>query len=182
MDPLDAHQRAQDAFAAVLSNVAADQLDAPTPCTEWTVADLIDHVVTGNERVAQRAGAYQQPPARPGDLLQAHRNAAAAAQRAFAGPDGMTTMFELPFGQVPGSVVIGMRSTDALTHAWDLATATGQPTDLDPELATDLLAAARERLRPDFRGPGKPFAEERPCAPGRPPIDQLAAFLGRSVD
>ncbi|MGH3633736.1 TIGR03086 family metal-binding protein [Mycobacterium sp.] len=181
MDALVAHQRAQDAFAGVLANVSPDELSAPTPCSEWTIADLIEHVVGGNERVGQWAGLHDQPPARPDSLIAAHLAGAAAAQQVFARPDGITAGYELPFGQVPGAVLIGMRSTDLLTHAWDLAAATGQSTDLDPELATHLLAAARERVQPAFRGPGRFFGEEQPCSPDRPPADQLAAFLGRKV-
>jgi hypothetical protein len=60
--------------------------------------------------------------------------------------------------------------------------ATGQSTDLDPELATEQLAAVRQAVRPEFRGPGKPFGEEQPCPSGRPTADQLAAFLGRRVE
>ena len=182
MDALVAHERAQDVFAGVLANVSPEVLSAPTPCSEWTIGDLIEHVVGGNERVGQWAGVDEPPPARPDSLVDAHLAGASAAQQVFARPGGMTAMFELPFGQLPGSVVIGMRSTDVLTHAWDLAAATGQPTDLDPELATYLLSVARERLQPDFRGPGKPFGEEQPCPADRPPADQLAAFLGRKVD
>lgn len=62
-----------------------------------------------------------------------------------------------------------------------LAAATGQSTDLDPELAVERLAAARALVGPQFRGPGKPFADEKPCPRERPPADQLAAFLGRTV-
>lgn len=181
MDALVAHQRAQEAFAGVLANVSPDELGAPTPCSEWTVADLIEHVVGGNERVGQWAGADEPPPARPDSLIEAHLASATSAQQVFARPGGMTAMFELPIGTLPGSVVIGMRSTDVLTHAWDLAAATGQSTDLDPELSAYLLSAARERLRPDFRGHGKPFGAEQPCPADRPPADQLAAFLGRKV-
>lgn len=181
MDALVAHQRAQDAFGGVLANVSPEELDAPTPCSDWTIGELIEHVLGGNERVCQWAGLTEQPPARPDGLVQAHLAGATAAQQAFARPGGMTALFELPFGQLPGSVVIGMRSTDALTHAWDLAAATGQSTDLDPELATYLLGLARERVQPDFRGPGKFFGEQQPCPAERPPADQLAAFLGRTV-
>jgi uncharacterized protein (TIGR03086 family) len=181
MDPLAAHHRAQDAFAGVLANVSADQLGAPTPCSKWTIRDLIEHVLSGNEHVGRWAGIYQQPAARPDNLVDAHRATAAAAQGVFARPDGITITFELPFAQIPGRVFIGMRTTDVLTHAWDLAAATGQSTDLDPELATQQLAAARQGVGPEFRGPGRPFGEEQPCPVGRPPADQLAAFLGRKV-
>jgi uncharacterized protein (TIGR03086 family) len=181
MDPLVAHQRAQDAFAALLANVGPDQLDAPTPCTEWTIRDLIEHVIGGNEQVVLGAQSPIGPPARPDDLLAAHRAAAAAAQQIFAGPDGMTTVFSLPFAALPGQIFVGLRTTDVLTHAWDLAAATGQSTQLDPELATEQLAAVRAFVGAQFRGPGKPFAEEQPCSSERAPADQLAAFLGRKV-
>lgn len=60
-----AHQRAQDAFAALLANVRADQLGGPTPCSEWTINDLIEHVVGGNEQVGRWAASPIEPPARP---------------------------------------------------------------------------------------------------------------------
>jgi uncharacterized protein (TIGR03086 family) len=181
MDPLVAHQRAQDAFAAVLANVGADQFDAPTPCSEWTISDLIEHVLFGNERVGIWSGLSEEPPARPDGAVAAHRATAAAAQEIFAGPDGMSMMFKLPFGEFPGQLFVGMRTSDVLTHAWDLAVATGQPTDIDPELSAESLAGVRAFVGPDFRGPGKPFGEERPCSSERAPADQLAAFLGRTV-
>ena len=73
-------------------------------------------------------------------------------------------MFKLPFAEIPGQIFIGMRTSDVLTHAWDLATATGQSTDLDPELATEQLAAVRAFVGPQFRGPGQPFGDEQPCS------------------
>jgi uncharacterized protein (TIGR03086 family) len=181
VDPLVAHQRAQDAFAGVLANVRPDQLGAPTPCSEWTVRDLIDHVIGGNEHVGQWAGSHEEPPVRLDNLVAAHRAAAAAAQEVFARPGGMATMFKLPIGEMPGQVFIGMRTSDVLTHAWDLAAGTDQSTDLDPELATEQLAAVRAFVGPQFRGPGKPFGDVQPCPSDRAPADQLAAFLGRQV-
>ena len=93
----------------------------------------------------------------------------------------MSSMFTHPIGQIPGQIYIGLRTTDVLTHAWDLAAATGQSTDLDPELATEQLAAVRGFVGPQFRGPGQFFAEEQPCSPERAPADHLATFLGRKV-
>jgi uncharacterized protein (TIGR03086 family) len=181
MDPLVAHQRAQEAFAGVLANVSPEQFGAPTPCSEWAIRDLIEHVVGGNEHVAIWSGKTDAAPDRPDDIVAAHRATAAAAQDVFAAPDGMSTMFKLPFGELPGQFFVGMRTSDVLTHAWDLATATGQPTDLDPELAGEQLEAVRAFVGPQFRGPDKPFGDEQPCSPERAPADQLAAFLGRKV-
>lgn len=177
-----AHQRAQEAFAAVLRHVRAGQLDAPTPCPGWTVRDLAHHVVGGNQRVAGVAAA---PPTAGADelaeLIRAHAESAAAVQAVFAAPDGLTRTFDVPFGVIPGAVCIQLRTADALTHAWDLAKATGQSTDLDPEVAAQTLEVSRRLVRPDLRGPGRPFAVEQPCSPDRPVADQLAAFLGRAV-
>ncbi len=181
MDPLVAHQRAQDVFAGVLANVNLDELGGATPCSEWTVNDLIEHVIGGNELVGPWGGRPDAPADRPVDLMDAFRASATAAQEFFARPDGMTNMFKLPFGELPGQLFIGLRTTDVLTHAWDLAAASGQSTDLDPELATDQLVAVRAFVGPQFRGPGKPFHDEEPCSPKHPPADQLAAFLGRKV-
>jgi uncharacterized protein (TIGR03086 family) len=179
MDQLAAHQRAQDVFASVLANIRSDQLGDPSPCTDWTVKALIDHVIVGNNRVVLLAGGDPLPA--PDDLSVAHAQTAAAAQAIFASAEGLTRLYELPIGTLPGSVFISLRTTDALAHAWDLARATGQPTGLDPELAAEMLSMARTLLTPELRGSGKPFRQEQPCPPGRPVADQLAAFLGRAV-
>jgi uncharacterized protein (TIGR03086 family) len=178
---LAAHQRAQDAFARVLARVTDDQLDAPTPCTEWTVRDLVGHVIAGNQRVATGAAWHAQGGEDVAELIALHGSSAEDAHAAFASSGGLDRTYELSLGSIPGSMVVGMRATDALVHAWDLARATGQSTsDIDEELAAELLAAARERVRPELRGPGKPFADEQPCGPGASASDRLAAFLGRS--
>jgi uncharacterized protein (TIGR03086 family) len=180
MDQLVAHQRAQDAFAAVLANVKADQMDLPSPCTEWTVKGVVDHVIGGNQWVQQLGG--KEPLTLPDDMASAHSASAQAAQAVFAAPDGLTRTFELPFGAIPGTIFVALRTGDALTHAWDLARATGQSTDLDAEVSAHILDATRALVTPAFRGPGRPFAEEQDCPPGRAVADQMAAFFGRKVD
>ena len=182
MDPLVAHQRAQDAFSSVLSSVGDEQLESPTPCSEWRVRDLVTHVIAGNQRVATGAASSPPPHETVADLVAQHAASAADAHAAFAAPGGLTRSFELPFATVPGSTMVGMRTTDVLTHAWDLAKATGQPTErIDQELAAELLDASRARVGAAMRGPGKPFADEQPCGSDASPVDRLAAFLGRAV-
>jgi uncharacterized protein (TIGR03086 family) len=181
MDPLLAHQRAQDAFAAVLAKTTPDQRDKPSPCTEWTAKGVIDHVIGGNQWVQQLAGREPAATANADDLVEAHATGAAGAQAVFAAPDGLSRVFTLPFGDMPGSVFISLRTGDLLAHAWDLAKSTGQPTDIDPEVATYVLGTGRQLLRPEFRGPGKPFAEEQKCPDGASAADAFAAFTGRAV-
>jgi uncharacterized protein (TIGR03086 family) len=180
MDPLVAHQRAQTTFAHVLVNVPSDQMSLPTPCPEWDVKALIDHVIAGNQRVVERAGG--QVASLPEDLGAAHRASAKAAQETFAEPQGLTRTYQLPVGELPGSAFIELRTSDLLVHAWDLATATGQPTDLDPELAEYVLAFAKQMMsRPGLRGDGRPYGEEQSWGDGHPVADRVAAFLGREL-
>jgi uncharacterized protein (TIGR03086 family) len=180
MDPLVAHQRAQDTFALVLGNVTSDQLSSLTPCPGWDVKDLVEHVISGNQRVVERAGGHVSPL--PEDLGAARRASAKAAQDTFAEPQALTRTYELPIGEVPGSTFIELRTSDLLVHAWDLAVATGQPTDLDPELAEDVLAFSKQMMsRPGLRGDGRPYGAEQPCGDERPAADRVAAFFGREL-
>jgi hypothetical protein len=70
-----------------------------------------------------------------------------------------------------------------INHGWDLARAIGHHTDLDPELADELLVQARVEILDAYRGPeGEAiFGPIVAAPPGACPADRLAAFLGRSV-
>jgi uncharacterized protein (TIGR03086 family) len=180
MDPLGAHQRAQDTFARVLVNVTSDQLSSPTPCPEWDVKALIDHVIAGNQRVVERGGGHAAPL--PEGVGAAHRASAKASQETFAEPQGLTRTYQISLGEVPGMVFLEIRTSDLLAHAWDLAIATGQPTDLDPELAEYVLEFLTQTMsRPGLRGEGRPYGEEQPCGDERSAADRVAAFLGRGL-
>jgi uncharacterized protein (TIGR03086 family) len=180
MDPLVAHQRAQDTFAHVLANVTSDHMSSCTPCPELDVKALIDHVIAGNQRVVERAGGQLTPL--PEDLGAAHRSSAKLAQEIFAQSGALSRTYQLPIGTIPGTTFLELRTSDLLTHAWDLAVGTGQPTDLDPELAEYVLTFSREMMsRPGLRGDGRPYGEEQPCADERPAADRVAAFLGREL-
>jgi uncharacterized protein (TIGR03086 family) len=179
VDQLAAHLRAQDVFGSVLANAAPERLSAPSPCQGWDAQGVIDHVVAGNQLVLRRAGL--EPVPLPDDARAAHSQSAAAAHAVFAAPGGLTRVFDTAAGSIPGTVFISLRTIDALVHGWDLAVATGQRADLDPELAAELLVVAKQLMSPQFRGPGRSFADEQPCPDDRPPADQLAAFLGRAI-
>ena len=171
---------------SVLEQVSADQMDQATPCASWNVAQLVDHLVGAQHFFL--SGLTGQPPAGAdagyagGDYLAAFDEVTAKAIEAF-GQDGvMEQTFTLPFGEMPGAALAGLAATDTFQHGWDLAKATGQSTDLAPELAGALLAQSRASIQESFRGPeGAPFGAEQPCPDGAPVADQLAAFLGRSV-
>lgn len=179
-------EQAVSVARAVLANVGEDQLGAATPCASWDVAALIDHMVgaqnfftaavTGEPPRADAAAATQ------GDYKAAFDAASAACIAAFDGDGVMETIVKAPFGDMPAPAFMGLAMTDTFQHAWDLARATGQTTDLAPVMAEQLLAASRASIQDSFRGPeGAAFGPEQPCADDAPAADRLAAFLGRSV-
>lgn len=93
----------------------------------------------------------------------------------------MDRTMTLPFGKLPGSAFVWIASIDVFSHGWDLAKATGQPTDLAPGLAAQLLDRARAALPDSMRGEeGKAsFGPRVEVSDSAPVADQLAGFLGR---
>ena len=170
----------------VLANVKADQLGDSTPCAAWNVSGLIDHIVGAN--IFFSSGVTGAPPAgidakfSEGDYLAAFDEQSAACVAAFQGEGVMEKVLTLPFGAMPGSAFVGLAMTDTFTHAWDLAKATGQDTNLAPDLAAALLASAKMAIQPAFRSEeGSVFGMEQTAPEGASNADQLAAFLGRTV-
>lgn len=171
----------------VLAGVQPDQLDAQTPCASWNVSSLINHIVGGQFFFATAAKgepiSAERPDFASGDFNAAFQQGATESVAAFASDGAMDRIINLPFGDLPGSVFIGIAATDTFIHGWDLARATGQNTDLNPELAAGLLSGIRSALPDAFRGADgvAPFGLEQTAPEGASNADQLAAFLGRTV-
>jgi uncharacterized protein (TIGR03086 family) len=178
-------EQAIAATRGVLTSVKTDQLDADTPCESWKVSDLINHIVGGQYFFVTAVEGVPPTDAgdfSKGDFVAAFDDGSAKCVAAFKGDGVMEKILTLPFGQMPGSAFVGIAATDTFTHGWDLAKATGQSTDLAPELAAGLLAGAKQFITGAIRGPEPmPFAAEQSAPGGASNADQLAAFLGRSV-
>ncbi|MEV0072134.1 hypothetical protein [Amycolatopsis sp. NPDC050768] len=116
---------------------------------------MVNHLAHGNARVAEWAGAG--PAAPPGDYLGADPPGAftasvARAREVLAEPGLATRLVTTPLGDVPGSLLVHMRLNEYLAHGWDVADATGQPTDFVPDLAEQALESWRTRFG-DQAGP-----------------------------
>ena len=137
----------------MLEAVSADQLDNPTPCANWNVRELINHIVGGLHFF--EAGARGEAPVAgesdfaAGDFVAAYDDTAPNCIAAFQADGVMENVLHLPFGDMPGSAFIGLASIDNFAHGWDLAKATRQSTDLAPELASQLLVGAQQSISPD---------------------------------
>jgi uncharacterized protein (TIGR03086 family) len=170
----------------VLGNVKTDQLDDSTPCASWKVRDLINHIVGGQAFFT--AGIKGEPMSggdtdyASGDFVGDFDRNAKECVAAFSEQGAMERMCTLPFGTMPGSAFVNLAATDTFVHGWDLAKATGQDTDLDPQLAAGLLAGSRAAISDAVRGDEPmPFAKEQKAPAVCSAADELAAFLGRTV-
>lgn len=185
--PVGLLQRALDQAAAVIDRVGPADLDRSTPCPAFDVRTLLGHMVFAAERVGaagRRDVVAEDGPAvagvADGGWPAAFATAAAAALEAWNRPGATDGTIELPFGTFPAAVVAQIYAIEEATHAWDLAAALGQRADLDAALAADVLAVARDAIRPDYRGPEPmPFAAEVPAPADAAAPDRLAAFMGR---
>jgi uncharacterized protein (TIGR03086 family) len=183
----EAVERACNSTAAVLDLVRDVDMDQPTPCRAWTVRDLINHVIGSAATFAEIAetGSYPagdtEHDCTAGDFGEAFRQQADRVIAAFSAPGAMSKGMRLPFGEIPGSLCVWIAAGDIFTHGWDLAKALGQSTDLDPDLAGQLLTRLRPLLSEGMRGPegAAAFGPVVQIADSAPAADRLAAFEGR---
>ena len=182
-------ERATASTEKILANVRSDQLGLATPCASWKVRDLINHIA-GNgywfEGIARDGVAPDRPDnAAPdvasGDFLTAYTEGSRRAVAAFSADGVMDKTLQLPWGEMPAAAFIVMASTDQFVHGWDVAKATGQSTELDPELAAQFLDFYRPALPDVFRGPDPvaPFGPAVTVPASAGSLAQLLAFLGR---
>jgi uncharacterized protein (TIGR03086 family) len=191
MDPIAMCQRTLEGAERMVASLRPDELSKPTPCSEWNVRQLVEHMTGVNWAFAGAAGG-QRPEGGSSDhgagagssgedVAGAYAASARAALAAWRAPGMLERTLTLPFGQMPGAQAIGFNIGDQLVHTWDLAKATGRDRALDPEACEMVLERTRQFLTPEARGPGRPFGPERPCPENAQLPDRLAAFLGRAV-
>lgn len=187
--PVEGLARALDATDKLVAGVRNEQWTALTPCTEWTVRDLVNHLVGGNQlfAVILRGQTSPSPAAlrqRQGldhlgdDPVGAYRAAGEALLGAFSEPGVLAQVVTVPIGAVPGIAALNLRVVEVLVHGWDLAQATGQPTRFPEDLVEQALDFTHANLA--ALPPGRsPFAPPQQVAADAAPIDRLAALLGR---
>jgi uncharacterized protein (TIGR03086 family) len=189
MDEVAIMRRVIELTGSVVDNIEPAQLDNQSPCEAWTVRDVLNHIVAGAEvfgRCVRDGSLPEQEFAdittgdRLGDDYKAsfHR-AADDAEAAFAIPGAMDRIVQMPFGEMPAAMAVNIAIFDVTTHAWDLAKATGQSTDFDPEIVRAAFQAARVMLSDELRATGR-FGPAVDIADDAPTADQLAAFTGRT--
>jgi uncharacterized protein (TIGR03086 family) len=153
---LDGLECASAATGDLIDWIAADQWAMPTPCTEWSVRDVVSHLVGMNLLfVAMLEGSPM--PARGEDRLgadpaDAFRRSAAALQAAAALPGVLERSQATAVGVATGAERLHWRIVDLLAHGWDIAQATGNVVDMPEDVLEQALSFALAQL------PGQPRA------------------------
>jgi len=178
--------RACASTQAVLDNVTAGQLALPTPCGDWLVRDLIDHIVGATDFFADLAEQGSSPDGRQwpdysaGDFAASFGQQARRATAGFAAPGALERIMVLPTGPAPGSRCIQVATGEIFVHGWDLARATGQAMPADEGVADALLASEWPSMCAAARDADPSvFAPEIHVPREAPGVDRLAGLLGR---
>jgi uncharacterized protein (TIGR03086 family) len=168
---------------ALIAHTAPDARPRTTPCPDFDVAGLVDHLAEWIGTFAESASGSPPPAGRQDaewPIPQAERFRSAADQTVEAFRSGAEDRsLTLMSGPVPGSMVLGMMLMEYVGHGWDLAVATGQPVPFAEAEAEAALAAGRQMLSQQYRGPDKSFGDEIPVPDDAPAVERLIGFLGR---
>jgi len=181
--PLDQLRGSITAVDVLIGKVRAEQWSATTPCDEWDVAQVTEHLVGMNRVFA--AMLEGRPPPERGDASSAEvlaadfRSSSAALLDAFSQPGVLGRSYTSTMGRATGQERLMIRLYDLLAHGWDIARATGQEAKLPDDAAEAALQFARAQILDDAR-PGR-FKPAQPIADDASAIDRLVAFLGRKV-
>jgi uncharacterized protein (TIGR03086 family) len=185
MGPFDRAAITLAACRAVLWRLTEDDLSRPSPCTEYTVGEVGQHVVRSMVLLASVAGDPAAGPAAgpvgpvgpaAGSLeeqVAVTTEAALAAWRS----RGVGGTVAVGRSTLPADLAFEIIPMELLVHGWDMARATGQQIDVPPEVADHLLGRARELVTEDKRG--RSFAAEVPPGPQASALQRLIAFTGR---
>ncbi|MCQ4083495.1 TIGR03086 family metal-binding protein [Streptomyces sp. RB6PN25] len=152
-------------FEKMLRAVQSEQWTWPTPCTEWTVRQLVNHVTRGNLNYVRLLhggdGAgflrLRDADALGTDPTCAYTRSVQECARAFGRAGALQQVLDYPLGPVTGQQALAVRITDTTVHTWDLARAVGLDDTLDPSL----VAWIDEHLDDIYQGlPETPTAVE----------------------
>jgi uncharacterized protein (TIGR03086 family) len=169
--------------ARLVRGIADDQWDNSTPCAKWNVRQLVTH--TAGVMANFRNGARNEPiagepddfdlGADPGATVEALAVENVAAWTARGELDSLVKLGENEF---PGLVGITINTLDAYVHGWDIAQATGQDAQLDPDVCTGLLGFSKQAIPVAPRGDDR-FSDVVPTPDDADVRHHLLAYLGR---
>lgn len=179
--PIDELSSAEATLAElqqVVHRIAADDLGKQTPCREFDIAGLTDHLMNSITAIGKAAGEELPPPDSSDSVERQIIMAARPALDAWRarGLDGTVRIGE---NEAPATVMAGILSIEFLIHAWDYAQAIGQKVQPTEELADFVYGLARQIITPEGRT-NVGFDDPVQVPEDAPVFDRLIAFTGRT--
>ena len=187
VDLPEVHARSLDHARRSMAGIGDDQWELVSDCDDWTVRELVNHVVTGNYWAAELGSGLtieQVGDRLDGDVLgtdplRAYDDSSLVAAAVFRAPGAMERPCAVSYGPVPGEVYCGHRFLDVLVHGWDVATSTGQDTTLDVDLVEACLAVIEPQI--DMLVASGAFGTRLDVPEGSSSQTRLLGLLGRRV-
>ncbi|MGH3902256.1 MAG: TIGR03086 family metal-binding protein [Pseudonocardiaceae bacterium] len=161
--------------------------DAATPCTQWTVRDLLAYIAAVNRKYTGIALGDPWELGVPvvdlkNDPARAYHDTIRPLLEAWKQPGALQRELELPVGRKSAELALWVHLRETLVHGWDLAAATKQWASFDDEVVEASLAHAQQLDPvPAARPAGLGFAGAVDAPASAEPIIRLAAFFGRDV-
>ncbi len=169
---------------ALLAGVRAEQLPAPTPCAEYDVRALVNHIVGYLQMFAATVNgrSVDNDPASV-ESIDPVADCQAAADELVSGwrVGGVDRTISLMGLELPAQLVLTMTLVEYVTHGCDLAMATGQAVPFSEAELTLTLERAQASVPEEYRGEGKPFGPAIDVPPDAPVLDRLFGFMGRAI-
>ena len=182
MDGVQQLEQVAPMLGAIVGNISDADLGRPTPCAEFAVADVLEHMIGGASAFApgfRGDGSAPNPPT-DGTVFDRWHAAMSSLMESVHVDGAQDNKIASPFGEVTGAYFARYVALDGITHAWDLAVATGQPFDPPADLVGEIDAFARELIGDDLRD-GDTFAAATEPPPDATAVERLVAFTGRTV-
>src|SRR5947208_7665929 len=125
MSVLEDFETAVGAAQKVVDGITEEQLSLPSPCSQWDVRAVLNHLVFGNLMHAAMAAGQPPPTDRTADYLGEDPHGAFlasvdAARTAFGAPGALEQIVRTPMGEQPASFLVQMRINELIAHGWDL--------------------------------------------------------------
>jgi uncharacterized protein (TIGR03086 family) len=155
-----------------------DQLDLPTPCADFTVRNILEHMVGGATMFAAAFRGDRSPDSTPQDVVAAFPAAMEQLRVAVRSPGALDRSIEAPFGAVSGDTFARFVALDGLVHGWDISTATARRYAPPADLVAEVDAFAHQAISNDMRNVNV-FADEVDAPYDASPLLRLIAFTGR---
>ena len=162
----------------VFGGITPADLDTQTPCAEFTVRGVLEHMIGGAGMFTEAFGG--KPATRVSDDALANIGPALESlMGALFAPGALDKTIESPFGEVSGDFFARYLVIDGLVHGWDISTVLGRPYNPPAALVAEADALAHEMIDP-LRD-GTTFAAATTPPADATPIERLAAYTGRNV-